>query len=77
MLRRESSVLDENGFDLKVRNLKILCGSNDKEILSDIGFHINAGQLTAIIGASGAGKTTLINFLSGQFEGFSQFEYSG
>jgi len=35
-------------------------------LLSEIGFHIHCGELTALIGPNGAGKTTLIRALLGQ-----------
>lgn len=35
-----------------------------KDILSDVSFHIEAGQSIALVGPTGAGKTTIINLLS-------------
>jgi len=35
----------------------------DKEVLSDISFKINKGETVAIVGATGSGKTTLVNLL--------------
>ena len=36
------------------------------EILKDVSFHINAGDRVGIVGANGAGNSTLLNILSGE-----------
>ncbi len=43
----------------------------DKKIFENLSFCINDGEVTCILGASGAGKTTILNILSGltTFEG--------
>jgi ATP-binding cassette, subfamily B, bacterial len=37
---------------------------SDKQVLKDINFKIEAGQVAAIVGPSGAGKTTLVSLIS-------------
>lgn len=37
---------------------------NDNYVLKDISFKINAGETVALVGATGAGKSTIINLLS-------------
>jgi ATP-binding cassette subfamily B protein len=37
---------------------------NDKQILKDVSFKIEAGQVAAIVGPSGTGKTTLVSLIS-------------
>ena len=38
------------------------------EVLSDITFHINEGEIFGLLGPSGSGKTTLIKILTGQLK---------
>ena len=35
-----------------------------ENILTDVSFHIEPGQTIALVGPTGAGKTTIINLLS-------------
>ena len=50
--------------DLKWINLNFQVG--DKKILSDCWGHVPAGKTCAIMGASGAGKSSLLNVLAGR-----------
>lgn len=43
-------------------------GAPDKEIIHDFSVHVKPGQKVAIIGPTGAGKTTLVNLLMRFFE---------
>ena len=46
---------------------KDLCHSfGEKNVLNNISFEIGAGEIFGLLGPSGAGKTTLINILTGQ-----------
>lgn len=40
----------------------------NREILKDISFQVKEGEIFALLGPSGAGKTTLINILTGQLK---------
>ncbi len=63
---------------LEVKNLKSSYGSHN--VLNGIDFHVNKGDVIAILGSSGSGKTTLlrnISFLTEADEGtirFNDFE---
>ena len=51
------------GFDVCVRNLDVYAGK--KKLLHDINFELPAGEILAIIGQSGQGKSTLLHLLEG------------
>lgn len=54
------------GISLTVRHLgKTVGGSRPKELLHDVNLQIESNEFVAIIGGSGAGKTTLMNAISG------------
>ncbi|KAM6956217.1 ATP-binding cassette sub-family G member 5 [Aplochiton taeniatus] len=40
-----------------------------REILNDVSFHLNSGQIMGILGNSGSGKTTLLDAISGRIGG--------
>ena len=48
---------------IEVKNLKKNYG--DREILKDISFSIEKGEIISIIGESGAGKSTLMRCING------------
>ena len=48
---------------LNIENLK--CGFGKHEILHGISLTIPKGQITAIVGQSGCGKTTMLNIIGG------------
>lgn len=48
---------------IEVKNLKMSYGK--REVLKDISFHIEEGKMVGLLGANGAGKTTVMNILTG------------
>jgi phospholipid/cholesterol/gamma-HCH transport system ATP-binding protein len=59
----ENSVTSQNPL-VSVRNLSFSRG--DKKIFDDISLDIQRGKITAIMGPSGTGKTTLLKLIGGQ-----------
>lgn len=58
--------LDSNSkkVDISLQNLCFYY-NEEKEVLKNISFNIKSGEKVAIIGASGSGKTTIANIISG------------
>jgi branched-chain amino acid transport system ATP-binding protein len=48
---------------LKVKNLDV--SYKDLQVLWDVSFEVNQGELVVLLGANGAGKTTALNAISG------------
>jgi len=55
--------IEFNNADIVFENVELCYG--DREILKNISFHIKGGTSTAIVGTSGAGKSTIIKILLG------------
>ncbi|MBQ6498369.1 MAG: ABC transporter ATP-binding protein, partial [Ruminococcus sp.] len=70
VITHEVSVLDpENPVDFKekgtieFKNVGFAYPGSDKEAVSDISFKVKKGETIAFIGATGSGKTTIINMI--------------
>lgn len=48
---------------IEVKNLKMSYGK--REVLKDVSFQIGEGKIVGLLGANGAGKTTIMNILTG------------
>ena len=53
---------------LEFRDVAFRYAGAEQPVLSDISFRVAAGETTAIIGSTGAGKTTLVNLVSRLFD---------
>lgn len=54
----------ESGASVKVENLTFAY-SNGTEVLKDVNYEVNAGEIVALVGPSGEGKTTMLRILLG------------
>ncbi len=52
---------------IEFQNVAFSYKGNKKNILEDINFKVRAGEVTALVGESGVGKSTLIDLISGYF----------
>lgn len=50
---------------LQVQNLRVSYESGKKEILKDVSFNLEAGEIPALLGLNGSGKTTLLKAVCG------------
>ena len=59
--KEQPSILDEVAGNIQFNQVSFALG--DKNILSDISFDLSAGKTIGIMGATGTGKTSIINLL--------------
>ena len=52
-----------NGF-IEFRNVTFSYNKDEEEVLKNISFNVEPGNTVAVVGATGAGKTTLINLIT-------------
>lgn len=62
-----SSVADPQQISLELRHVSYSFDEGRRPALKDLNLRINAGEWLAVVGASGTGKTTLLNLLLGFF----------
>ena len=82
---QDKSALQDSDFDEDLKSALFtsddLCGnisfenvcyeSGEREILHDVSFEVKAGQTLGIMGATGSGKTTIINLLKRMYDATS------
>ncbi len=62
IIKQGNTVIEEFRKQIEIRNLNFAY-PNNKKVLSDVSLTIQKGMVTAIVGSSGAGKTTLASLL--------------
>ncbi|MEE9437944.1 MAG: ABC transporter ATP-binding protein [Saprospiraceae bacterium] len=53
---------------IKIKNLSYQYTNDEKQVLKDVSFTINKGELVALVGPSGAGKTTITDLIMGFYD---------
>jgi ATP-binding cassette subfamily B protein len=56
--------MDGNGAHLEFRNVEFRYPGAEEPVLRDISFQARPGEITAIVGSTGSGKSTLVNLIS-------------
>ncbi len=54
----------ETGYNTEIEYQNVSFGYTDKEVLKNISFKINKGDMTALVGPSGGGKSTIASLLA-------------
>lgn len=62
---------DNNGVEIKVKNLSYQFKDEKSPIVNDISFTLNKGEKLSVVGASGAGKSFLLQLIAGLYEEFN------
>ena len=60
---RDKTVSSEKTGELEFKNVSFKYGDADNDCINDISFKINKGETFAIIGATGSGKSTIVNLI--------------
>ena len=62
----DGAVFEEDDLGIEFRNVGFAFGDN--QVVEDLGFSVEAGKTTALVGRSGSGKTTIFNLLTRMIE---------
>lgn len=67
--KEDAIQLDKVDGEIRFENVKFKYNvSSDENILNDVSFVSNVGETTAIVGATGAGKSTIINLITRYYD---------
>lgn len=75
--RAGAEKLTNNGYDITFDHVSFSYHNDSKKILDDVSFTAKQGQVTALIGPSGGGKTTVSRLASRFWDVNSGKDYSG
>lgn len=57
-----------DGIEIVFDHVSFAYPGSDKEVISDLSFHIRKGEHVALVGLNGAGKSTLLKLIMGMYE---------
>ncbi len=59
-----SAEVNVHGYDIEFKNVNFSYNKNDKPVLKDVSFTAKHGEYTALVGASGSGKSTICRLVA-------------
>lgn len=59
-----SAEVNVHGYDIEFKNVNFSYNKNDKPVLKDVSFTAKQGEYTALVGASGSGKSTICRLVA-------------
>lgn len=59
--------MDKINGDVELKNVSFYYNKKDGDVLKNVNLKVNAGEIIALVGESGVGKSTLIELLSGYY----------
>lgn len=62
-IQDNNSSVEMKGFDIEFKNVSFRYSKHSEYVLTDISFKINEGEKVGIIGATGAGKSSLVSLI--------------
>ena len=61
--RKDAKDLDERTPDIQFKNVNFQYKNTELKALNNLSFEVSSGQVVALVGSSGAGKSTVINLI--------------
>ncbi len=58
----------DKGVEITFEHVSFAYPGSEKEVISDLSFHIRKGEHVALVGLNGAGKSTLLKLMMGMYE---------
>ncbi|MBE5781644.1 MAG: ABC transporter ATP-binding protein [Clostridiales bacterium] len=65
---KEGDLTPDVRGDIRFENVSLRYATGDREVLKNVSFHVKAGQTVGILGATGSGKSSLVQLLQRLYE---------